>query len=90
MKVWIDQSLCTGAGTCEQIAPEVFVGVSDGVWVVKEDAAFFGTETVFDGERGDGHGQRGSAGIARVPVELENDVIDAAEMCPAECIYMEV
>ncbi len=27
MKVWIDQDLCTGDGLCEEIAPDVFVGL---------------------------------------------------------------
>lgn len=89
MKVWIDPVLCTGAGTCEQIAPEVFVGRGDGLWAVKEDGAFFESTTVFDGLTGDGHGPEGDGGIARIPQHLEEDVIDAAEMCPAECIYLE-
>ncbi len=89
MKVWIDPGLCTGAGTCEQLAPEVFHDRGDGLWAVKEDAAYFGALTIFDGRTGDGHGPDGAAGIARVPTELADDVIDAAELCPAECIYVE-
>ena len=27
MKVWIDQDLCTGDGLCEEIAPDVFIGL---------------------------------------------------------------
>ena len=30
MKVWIDQDLCTGDGLCAEIAPDVFVMMSDG------------------------------------------------------------
>jgi ferredoxin len=79
--VWIDNVECMGAGTCEQIAPDVFVGSDDGTWVVKEDARHFGTTVVFDG------GPDG--GRARIPHHLVDDVVDAAEMCPAECIYVE-
>ena len=32
MKVWIDQDLCTGDGLCEEIAPDVFVGLDDGLF----------------------------------------------------------
>lgn len=89
MRVWIDQDLCMGAGTCEQIAPEVFHPLRDGTWTVKEDAEYFGLTTVFDGERGDGHGPLGVDGMARVPVDLSGVVIDVVEQCPGECIYVE-
>lgn len=89
MKMWIDPDLCTGAGTCEQIAPALFSERPDGLWAVKEDAAWFGVTTIFDGQQGAGHGPEGSGGIARVPEELIDDAIEAAEMCPAECIYLE-
>lgn len=90
MKVWIDQDECMGAGTCEQVAPKVFASRSDGVWVVKEDAAYFGSETVFDGGQGPGRGLDGAGGIARVPEPFAELVVEAAEDCPAECIYVEV
>ncbi len=35
MKVWIDQDLCTGDGLCEEIAPDVFVGLDDGLFLRK-------------------------------------------------------
>jgi len=78
-----------GAGTCEQIVPEVFYERNDGLWAVGEGSAHFGRERIFDGRTGDGHGPDGSEGTARVPRELENLVIEAAEECPAECIYAE-
>lgn len=90
MKVWIDPDLCMGAGTCEELAPLTFQPRSDGIWAVKEDVAFFGRLLVFDGGRGDGHGPEGEAGKAEVPPELAEAVIDAAEQCPGECIYLEV
>ena len=34
MKVWIDQHICTGDGICEEIAPDVFVGMDDGLYYV--------------------------------------------------------
>lgn len=89
MMVWIDQDLCTGDGICEEIAPDVFVGREDGLWVVKEEAQHFGTTMVFDGEEGSGHGPDGSRGLARIPDSLMADAIEAAEECPGECIMIE-
>lgn len=89
MMVWIDQDLCTGDGICEEIAPDVFEGRDDGLWVVKEEAKHFGAALVFDGEEGDGHGPEGSRGVARVPEGMEEDVIESAEECPGECIMIE-
>ncbi len=89
LMVWIDQDLCTGDGICEEIAPDVFVGRDDGLWVVKEDAKYFGTEIVFDGVDGPGHGPEGSRGVARVPDSLLEDVIESAQECPGECIMIE-
>ena len=89
MKVWIDTDECMGAGTCEQIVPEVFYDRGDGWWAVGEEAAHFGQNIIFDGRTGNGHGPDGSAGTARVPGELSDLVIEAADECPAECIYLE-
>ena len=36
MKVWIDQDLCTGDGLCEEIAPDVFTLLDDGLAYVKD------------------------------------------------------
>ena len=36
MRVWIDQDLCTGDGLCEEIAPDVFVWLDDGLAYVRE------------------------------------------------------
>ena len=89
LMVWIDQDLCTGDGICEEIAPDVFVGRDDGLWVVKEEASHFGKTIVFDDEEGDGHGPEGSVGVARVPDSLIEDVVESAEECPGECIMIE-
>ena len=79
-----------GAGTCSQIAPAVFVERHDGTWAVKEEETFFGATTVFDGLERPGHGPEGIEGRARIPEGLIENVVDAAEECPGECIYMEV
>ncbi len=89
LMVWIDQDLCTGDGICEEIAPDVFVGRDDGLWVVKEEAKHFGSTIVFDAADGDGHGPEGARGVARVPDAQIDDVIEAAEECPGECIMIE-
>jgi ferredoxin len=77
MKVWIDQDLCTGDGLCEEIAPAVFTLLDDGLAYVKE----------VDGSVKNEPG--GSAGMAAVPSELEDAVVEASEECPGECIFIE-
>jgi ferredoxin len=76
MKVWIDQDLCTGDGLCEEIAPAVFTLLDDGLAYVKE-----GDEIKND--------PGGSAGMALVPDDLEESVVEASEECPGECIFIE-
>ena len=43
MKVWIDQDLCTGDGLCEEIAPDVFTLLDDGLAYVKEGDKVYAT-----------------------------------------------
>ncbi len=76
MKVWIDQDLCTGDGLCEEIAPAVFTLLDDGLAYVKEG------DKVFDDPGG-------TAGVAEVATDLEDAVVEAAEECPGECIFIE-
>ena len=76
MKVWIDQDLCTGDGLCEEIAPAVFTLLDDGLAYVKEG----------DSIKND---PGGSAGMAAVPGDLEDAVVEASEECPGECIFIE-
>ncbi len=76
MKVWIDQDLCTGDGLCEEIAPAVFTLLDDGLAYVKEDSEV-------KNEPG------GSGGMAAVPEDLEDSVVEASEECPGECIFIE-
>jgi ferredoxin len=76
MQVWIDHDECVGVGTCADIAPSVFVMGDDGVAYVQQGGVAI---------RG-----RGSEAVATVPDDLLEDVIEAAESCPGECIYLEV
>ena len=88
-RVWIDQDLCTGDGLCEEVCPDVFTGKDDGLFYVKEEFEHFGTTTHFDGGGGPESGPAGAAGMARIPVGMLEAVIEAAEECPGECIFLE-
>ena len=70
--VWIDQDLCTGVALCEGACPEMFSIESDGVAHVV------------------GQGGLALAGgqPALIPDHLLDAVIDAAEDCPEECIFI--
>ena len=76
MKVWIDQDLCTGDGLCEEICPDVFTLLDDGLAYVKD-----GGKVLSD--------PGGVEGLAPVPGGLEEACIEAAEECPGECIFIE-
>ena len=75
MKVWIDHDECMGAGTCESVAPSLFAMGSDGLAYVKGGGRIVN--------------KRGPEGKATVPTHLEEELIEAAESCPAECIVIE-
>lgn len=75
MKVWIDQSLCTGDGLCEEICPQIFSLLDDGLAYVREG------ERVLSDPGGD-------SSLANVPEALEDAVREAAEECPGECIFL--
>lgn len=77
MGVWIDQDLCTGDGLCVDHAPDVFVMLQDGIAYVVES-----------GVPQNNPGSSGS--VARVPRSREQSVIVAADLCPGECIFIEV
>ncbi|HVW35094.1 MAG TPA: ferredoxin [Acidimicrobiia bacterium] len=76
MKVWIDQDLCTGDGLCEEIAPDVFTLLDDGLAYVKEGSKVF-------------NAPGGAEGLANIPDNLLDAVIESAEECPGECIFIE-
>ena len=77
MRVWIDQDLCTGDGLCTDHAPAVFTLLEDGIAYVKERGRVL-------------NDPGGAASLARVPPELEVDVVAAADDCPGECIFVEL
>ena len=76
MKVWIDQDLCTGDGLCEEIAPSVFTLLDDGLAYVKQ-----GDKVLSD--------PGGADALADIPEGLLDSVVEAAEECPGECIFIE-
>jgi ferredoxin len=76
MKVWIDQDLCTGDGLCEEICPQVFTLLEDGLAYVKQDGRVLSDPG-------------GSEGLAAVASDYEDGVREAAEECPGECIFIE-
>lgn len=86
IRVWIDQDLCTGDGICAEICPKVFEMHEDGLAYVKEvpwpnrfGPSGTGTEPAL----------KMAAGTAEVPEALLEDVIESAEACPGECIFIE-
>ena len=77
MRVWIDQDLCTGDGLCVDHCPEVFVQLEDGI-------AYVATDGFPLNDPG------GSRSLAAVPPRLEQNVVLAADVCPGECIFIEM
>lgn len=75
MKVWVDQHLCTGDGLCVDLCPSVFV-LEDGISYVRSP----GASAPFLG---------GPSGPVAVPDGLVDAVLDAAEECPGECIFVD-
>ena len=80
MKVWIDQDLCTGDGLCEEIAPDVFVLLDDGLAYVRDG------DKIFAESEGN---LEGGSGIAVVSAGQEDITVESAEECPGECIFIE-
>lgn len=72
LHVWIDQDMCTGDGLCEEIAPDIFTLLDDGLAYVKEDGV------ALDGPNNP---------KAKVPNGKEALAAEAAEPCPGECIF---
>jgi ferredoxin len=72
--VRVDQELCTGDGLCVQLAPAVFEFDVDGLAYVKDGAGELLTEP--------------GARVA-VPHRCLADVIESAEGCPGDCIFVE-
>jgi len=81
--VWIDETLCTGDGLCQEVCPEIFFGHDDGLFYVKD---------VTDPSGLDANGNPkniGGTGLVRIPIRLMDDVIEAASECPGDCIFIE-
>jgi len=77
MRVWIDQDLCTGDGLCVDHCPDVFVQLEDGIAYVAE--------------RGEPLNDPGGAGsLADVALRDYAAVVQAADVCPGECIFVEI
>ncbi len=77
MRVWIDQDLCTGDGLCVDHCHDVFTLLEDGIAYVVE-----ANEVQND--------PGGSGSLAAVPHRHVESVIKAAEVCPGECIFIEI
>ena len=77
MRVWIDQDLCTGDGLCVDHCPDVFVQLEDGIAYVAE----MGNPLNDPG---------GSYSLAEIPENDLHAVIQAADVCPGECIFIEI
>jgi len=80
MRVWIDQDLCTGDGICTEIAPDVFFMYTDGLAYVRE----VGTSGLDWNEPI--HTMTDSVPF---PGSMLDAVIESAEECPGECIFIE-
>jgi len=79
LEVSIIQDDCTSCGLCPEIAKRHFFMGPDGMAHVKDDSEDDPEQPKYFGFTGK---------VAITP-ELEAVVIDAAEECPAECIYVE-
>ncbi|HEY1823233.1 MAG TPA: ferredoxin [Trebonia sp.] len=74
MKVWIDQTYCTGSGLCQAIEPRVFALGDNGLAGVLRDGQILAL---------------GPDDAATVPAEYEAEVRDASDSCPGDCIRLE-
>ena len=77
MRVWIDQDLCTGDGLCVDHCPDVFVQLEDGIAYVAESGKPL-------------NDPGGSGSLATISVNDLQSVIEAADVCPGECIFIEL
>ena len=73
MRVWIDGDLCTGVALCETACPEVFAMADDGIAHVVDPRS----------------GLLPSKSAVVFDDGLIEAVLEAAEGCPEECIYIE-
>lgn len=78
LEVLIDQDECTSCQECTMIAPRHFFMAGDNLAYVKPDG---------EADPEVPH-IVGFAGRVVVASDIESDVIEAAEYCPGECIYV--
>ena len=77
MRVWIDQDLCTGDGLCVDHCPDVFVQLEDGIAYVADNGAAM-------------NDPGGGGSLAPVSHRDRDAVVHAADICPGECIFIEL
>ena len=77
MRVWIDQDLCTGDGLCVDHCTDVFVQLEDGIAYVAETGAPL-------------NDPGGAGSLALVSERNYQSVVEAADVCPGECIFIEI
>jgi len=77
VRVWIDQDLCTGDGLCVDHCPDVFGQLEDGIAYVIEKG-----QPLND--------PGGSGSLAEVATRHIDAVVQAADVCPGECIFIEI
>ncbi len=77
MRVWIDQDLCTGDGLCIDHCPDVFVQLEDGIAYVVESGVVL-------------NDPGSSSSLAIIPERSVDAVLEAADRCPGECIFVEI
>jgi len=78
MKAWIDQAECIGNGICSEISPETIVLIGNIAYMRQNGSVFAASEGNPEGRNG----------LAAIPEHLEEEVRDAAEECPTECIHI--
>ena len=78
-------NVCTGDGLCGEICPEIFEGHDDGLYYVKEVE----WPNIYKGNTDKDPVYKMAAGTAEVPMNLLEAVIESAEDCPGECIFIE-
>jgi len=76
VRVWIDQDLCTGDGLCMDVVPEVFTLLEDGIAYVCQDGVVLNDPGMAESQ-------------AHVPEHHQESVVQAALICPGECIFIE-
>jgi ferredoxin len=75
MKVWVDQDICTGDGLCAEECPSMFT--------MKDNLSYVRTPQSAPTFQGGAHD------LVDIPAEMLDAVLDAAEECPGECIFIE-